>query len=94
MTERCECCGEGKDPANPNGLDWETLCAQPTWQCNDCEQWNDKEPEVAEEVVSHMKRWADEQKMSASDVSRSIEFMHELRRQAEGKAKIYGEYDV
>ena len=42
MTEKCECCGEGKDPANPNGLDWETLCAQTTWQCNDCEQWNDK----------------------------------------------------
>jgi hypothetical protein len=64
MTERCGCCGEGKDPANPNGLDWETLCAQPTWQCNDCEQWN------------------------------GVKFMHELRRAAEGKAKIFGEYDV
>jgi hypothetical protein len=30
-TERCECCGEGKDPVN------ETETA---WQCNDCEQWN------------------------------------------------------
>ncbi len=29
QAERCECCGEGKDPANPNGLDWETLCAEP-----------------------------------------------------------------
>lgn len=40
MTERCESCGEGKLPANPDKLDWETLCAQPTWQCNDCEYWN------------------------------------------------------
>ena len=42
-TEKCECCGEGKDPMNPNGLDWETLCAEPTWQCNGCEQWNEGE---------------------------------------------------
>jgi len=85
MTEKCECCGEGKDPANPNGLDWETLCAQPAWQCNDCEQWNG-EPE---EVVSHMQRWVDEQKMGVGDMFRSVEFMHELRRAAEGKAEIY-----
>jgi hypothetical protein len=35
MVERCECCGEGKDPMN------ETETA---WQCNDCEQWNGEEP--------------------------------------------------
>ena len=30
----CACCGEGCDP----------MAATPTqWQCNDCEQWNDKE---------------------------------------------------
>jgi len=34
MTERCECCGEGKDPVA------ETETA---WQCNDCEQWNEGE---------------------------------------------------
>ncbi len=32
-SERCECCGEGKDPVA------ETETA---WQCNDCEQWNEE----------------------------------------------------
>lgn len=31
MSERCEWCGEGKDPMTETDT---------SWQCNDCEQWN------------------------------------------------------
>lgn len=34
MTERCAYCGEGKDPVAETKTEW---------QCNDCEQWNEKE---------------------------------------------------
>jgi hypothetical protein len=43
MTERCECCGEGKDAV----AETET-----TWQCNDCEQWNeDKKRSMAKAAL-------------------------------------------
>ncbi len=41
MSDTCAYCGEGKNPLNPDKLDWDTLLAQPTWQCNDCERWNE-----------------------------------------------------
>lgn len=34
----CECCGEGRD---------EMAQTHTQWQCRDCEQWNDKDPDEA-----------------------------------------------
>ena len=36
--DTCEACGEGKDPMNEIGIEW---------QC-DCEHWNPEEPENIE----------------------------------------------
>lgn len=82
--DKCEYCGEGMDPVP------ETETAT-EWQCNDCEQWNDKEPEpveVSEANVLHMQRWAEARGMTPRDargmtpreLMLSIEFLNEIRR--------------
>jgi len=70
----CECCGEGKDPMNETETEW---------QCNDCEQWNDKETEpvvIPDAAVEHMQRWANARDMTTREMMLSIAFVHEIMR--------------
>ena len=55
MVDTCLHCGEGKDPANPDRLDWDTLNVQRHWQCNDCDQWNDDLGKAALQSPTFMK---------------------------------------
>ena len=70
-SERCECCGEGKDPVA------ETETA---WQCNDCEQWNEGNPKVSDEMLTAMQAWLKKRDMTPEQAFGSSEFIREAYR--------------
>lgn len=71
MSERCECCGEGKDPVAQT---------ETAWQCNDCEQWNEGNPKLSDEMLTAMQAWLKKRDMTPEQAFGSSEFIREAYR--------------
>jgi hypothetical protein len=80
VTEKCECCGEGKDPLDVMLEEDDLFAASPVWQCRDCEQWNG---EVSEVLRSYWDVWDDRQRHFALYHERNHERMRYLMRRTD-----------